>query len=227
MRDVAGVVAWIREGVSNLDLGDVRDRLSSKVCNVLAGEIAERFGEPGLCGIYLGDNDATCPQLTCVRDKGHPPPCDNVRGDARRCSFCGEPLDLQGKNWESETQVVFDGHGVGVGGARFVKKRPGKTRYQHAICGMPPEDEEAESARARAKAAGTGDDPDYAMVDVTREPFGDNAPDALAAELAYLRGTGPRPEAIACESGGRAGRDCTTHGLPLYPDGLCNEGRRS
>ncbi len=51
------------------------------------------------CGAYLGDNDGTCPQLTCVRAKGHEPPCDNVRGDEvappRRhddvdcCGFCG------------------------------------------------------------------------------------------------------------------------------------------
>jgi hypothetical protein len=34
-----------------------------------------------LCGKYVGDNDATCPQLTCVRRAGHDGPCDNVRGD--------------------------------------------------------------------------------------------------------------------------------------------------
>ena len=34
-----------------------------------------------LCGKYLGDNDGTCPQLTCVRPKGHYGDCDNVRGD--------------------------------------------------------------------------------------------------------------------------------------------------
>lgn len=33
------------------------------------------------CGRYVGDNDATCPQITCVRFAGHPGPCDNVRGD--------------------------------------------------------------------------------------------------------------------------------------------------
>lgn len=38
-----------------------------------------------LCGKYLGDNDATCPQLTCVRERDHDGNCDNVRGD--------EPLD--------------------------------------------------------------------------------------------------------------------------------------
>lgn len=34
-----------------------------------------------LCGKYLGDNDATCPQLTCIRDRHHDGLCDNVRGD--------------------------------------------------------------------------------------------------------------------------------------------------
>jgi hypothetical protein len=33
------------------------------------------------CGKYLGDNDATCPQLTCIRDHGHEGLCDNVRSD--------------------------------------------------------------------------------------------------------------------------------------------------
>jgi hypothetical protein len=31
------------------------------------------------CGKYLGDNDATCPQLTCIRGRGHPGRCDNTR----------------------------------------------------------------------------------------------------------------------------------------------------
>lgn len=35
----------------------------------------------GLCGEYLGDNDGTCPQLTCIRDRGHGGRCDNVKGD--------------------------------------------------------------------------------------------------------------------------------------------------
>lgn len=34
-----------------------------------------------LCGEYLGDNDGTCPQLTCIRKKGHAGLHDNVRGD--------------------------------------------------------------------------------------------------------------------------------------------------
>lgn len=31
------------------------------------------------CGKYIGDNDATSPQLTCIRPVGHPDECDNVR----------------------------------------------------------------------------------------------------------------------------------------------------
>jgi hypothetical protein len=31
-----------------------------------------------LCGKYLGDNDGTCPQLTCIRERGHSGDCDNV-----------------------------------------------------------------------------------------------------------------------------------------------------
>ncbi len=34
-----------------------------------------------LCGKYLGDNDATCAQLTCIRDAGHDGNCDNEHGD--------------------------------------------------------------------------------------------------------------------------------------------------
>jgi len=31
-----------------------------------------------LCGRYLGDNDGTCPQLTCIREHGHSGLCDNT-----------------------------------------------------------------------------------------------------------------------------------------------------
>jgi len=34
-----------------------------------------------LCGQYIGDNDGTCPQLTCIRDLNHSGLCDNVRDD--------------------------------------------------------------------------------------------------------------------------------------------------
>jgi hypothetical protein len=34
-----------------------------------------------LCRKYLGDNDATTPQLTCLRRRHHEGLCDNVRGD--------------------------------------------------------------------------------------------------------------------------------------------------
>lgn len=33
------------------------------------------------CGKYLGDNDATCPQLTCLRLRGHQGQCDNTYGE--------------------------------------------------------------------------------------------------------------------------------------------------
>lgn len=33
------------------------------------------------CGRYLGDNDATTPQLTCIRRMGHVGLCDNLVGD--------------------------------------------------------------------------------------------------------------------------------------------------
>jgi len=51
---------------------------------------------PGpLCDKYLGDNDATCPRLACVRPRGHDGLCDNVQGDAppvpveMPCPVCG------------------------------------------------------------------------------------------------------------------------------------------
>jgi len=57
--------------------------------------------EAPLCDAYLGDNDGTCPQLTCVRSKGHEPPCDNVRGDEPvtatnivQCAFCNCEFDV-------------------------------------------------------------------------------------------------------------------------------------
>lgn len=31
------------------------------------------------CNRYLGDNDATSPQLTCLRPAGHRGKCDNLR----------------------------------------------------------------------------------------------------------------------------------------------------
>lgn len=37
-----------------------------------------------LCGKYIGDNDATCPQLTCIREIGHPGFCDNTSGGPDR-----------------------------------------------------------------------------------------------------------------------------------------------
>ncbi len=51
------------------------------------------------CGKYMGDADATSPQLTCVREKGHPGLCDRD-SDAPDppapqpdplCTWCGHP----------------------------------------------------------------------------------------------------------------------------------------
>lgn len=39
-----------------------------------------RAVESPLCGRYVGDNDGTCPQLGCIREKGHPGYCDNTSG---------------------------------------------------------------------------------------------------------------------------------------------------
>jgi hypothetical protein len=54
-------------------------------------ELVQRSAEVSICGKYLGDNDGTCPQLTCIRDKGHDGRCDNVQGDPRSAALahCG------------------------------------------------------------------------------------------------------------------------------------------
>jgi hypothetical protein len=46
------------------------------------GDLVE--GRTPKCGKYLGDNDGTYLQLTCIRDFGHDGPCDNVQGDPER-----------------------------------------------------------------------------------------------------------------------------------------------
>lgn len=42
---------------------------------------AVKAGPDNKCGEYLGDNDGTCPQLSCIRNKNHEGLCDNVKGD--------------------------------------------------------------------------------------------------------------------------------------------------
>lgn len=93
----------------NLWLGTIlRAGGEQAVEDLLEARVAERFlvrlrgVEPAetrpLCNSYLGDDDATNPQLTCVRTKGHEGLCDNIRGDfdvakileAWRCRICGE-----------------------------------------------------------------------------------------------------------------------------------------
>lgn len=44
----------------------------------IQGGSSDRLLTEARCGKYVGDNDGTCPQLTCVREKGHPGLCDNV-----------------------------------------------------------------------------------------------------------------------------------------------------
>jgi hypothetical protein len=43
---------------------------------LLPGQLPK--GTPARCGKYIGDNDGTCPQLTCIRAPGHEGGCDNV-----------------------------------------------------------------------------------------------------------------------------------------------------
>lgn len=68
-------------------------------------------GQP-LCGVYLGDNDGTCPQLTCIRTKGHEGLHDNVRGDdadiprpepALACPDCGK---AHAGHWRADGTIV-------------------------------------------------------------------------------------------------------------------------
>ena len=44
-----------------------------------------------MCGKYLGDNDGTCPQLTCIRDRDHEGNCDNALGDEPKLRGTGIP----------------------------------------------------------------------------------------------------------------------------------------
>jgi hypothetical protein len=48
----------------------------SNCCPALMPPPRGRWVRP--CGRYLGDNDGTCPQLTCIRVAGHDGLCDNV-----------------------------------------------------------------------------------------------------------------------------------------------------
>ena len=55
-----------------------------------------------VCGAYLGDNDGTSPQLTCIRRHGHEGAHDNVRGDdepeltpCTECASAGLPPHMR------------------------------------------------------------------------------------------------------------------------------------
>jgi hypothetical protein len=64
------IAVWLR--VSKMALVADRETVAAAI---------ERGDHHRLCGKYLGDNDGTCPQLTCVRMWNHDGLCDNVRGD--------------------------------------------------------------------------------------------------------------------------------------------------
>ena len=69
--------------VLEADLGKAKEILAMMLAT---RGVSERMAaldppRPPPCGKYLGDNDATCPQLTCIRDQGHDGDCDNVVGD--------------------------------------------------------------------------------------------------------------------------------------------------
>jgi hypothetical protein len=65
-----------------------------------------------LCGKYLGDNDATCPQLTCIRDEDHEGLRDNTRGDDEKRAH-----DKQLAAWGREVALwrAVLGHPSGMG----------------------------------------------------------------------------------------------------------------
>ena len=69
--------------------------------------------EPMKCGKYIGDNDATCPQLTCIREREHDGLCDNVNGGmrrqhcARRRTRCWTDLTRwQLRTWLGTSEVI-------------------------------------------------------------------------------------------------------------------------
>ncbi len=54
-----------------------------------------------VCGAYLGDNDGTCPQLTCIRPSGHEGLHDNVsaaEGDGRP-PITHVAIRFRGRTW--------------------------------------------------------------------------------------------------------------------------------
>jgi hypothetical protein len=63
---------------------------------------------PKLCHKYVGDNDATCPTLHCIRLRGHEGLCDNVHGDDEPTQEAERPepsvraLELAAQLWCSD-----------------------------------------------------------------------------------------------------------------------------
>lgn len=63
------------------------------------------------CGKYIGDNDATCPQLTCVRDAGHADMCDNVCDDGlfeelMQTTHIASVNDAEQPDWQDVRSIV-------------------------------------------------------------------------------------------------------------------------
>jgi len=54
------------------------------------------------CGKYIGDNDATCPQLRCIRASGHGGFCDNVHTDVDYEAWKQAVLDGR---WKEDTMI--------------------------------------------------------------------------------------------------------------------------
>jgi SNF2 family DNA or RNA helicase len=90
--------AAIVDQMSGQEYDQARSDKSSRVTPLSASWNEGEVHIP--CGVYLGDNDATCPQLTCVRNRGHEGLCDNVCDEEsidaliERSSF-GDPLTKQ------------------------------------------------------------------------------------------------------------------------------------
>jgi len=71
-----------------------------QVITAASSQPPQAASRPPLCGEYLGDNDGTCPQLTCIRNRGHRGPCDNTRGDVVHTL----------KTWPEPFAAVLAGH---------------------------------------------------------------------------------------------------------------------
>lgn len=73
------------------------------------------------CGKYLGDDDATTPQLTCIRTRGHSGLCDNHRGDEESV-IVNPPGNRTGSNVKAAWALLDAHHRAGhiAGGGLWV-----------------------------------------------------------------------------------------------------------